>query len=293
MLRRIAKVAAALVVGALAVRILTPRTPKAARTLSPGAREVHTAVAGYDRNMVERVKQTFFGNSGFYNFGYWAPGVRSQREASEILVQRLLDWIPEKQGTVLDVACGMGASTKMLAEHYSPHRIVAINYSSVQLGLATQRVPGAAFAQMDAARLAFEDSQFDAVVCVESAFHFDTRDDFLREAYRVLKPGGHLVTTDILGRIAYPVKENYLKDPAAYAEHLSEAGFDGIEVEDTTRESWFGFARHAVPWPFQAWRAGTITLSEALRFAVYLSGFLTGTGAYLRHYVLSHARKPL
>jgi ubiquinone/menaquinone biosynthesis C-methylase UbiE len=47
---------------------------------------------------------------------------------------------------------------------------------------------------MDAARLAFADAQFDAVICVEAAFHFDTRAAFLREALRVLKPAGALTS---------------------------------------------------------------------------------------------------
>ena len=40
---------------------------------------------------------------------------------------------------------------------------------------------------MDATELDFRDNSFDSIICVEAAFHFDTREKFVREAYRVLK----------------------------------------------------------------------------------------------------------
>jgi ubiquinone/menaquinone biosynthesis C-methylase UbiE len=53
---------------------------------------------------------------------------------------------------------------------------------------------------MDATHLAFADRVFEQILCVESAFHFQTRAQFFAEAYRVLKPGGAVVLWDMLFR---------------------------------------------------------------------------------------------
>src|SRR3546814_9006356 len=83
-----------------------------------------------------------------------------------------------------------------------------------------------------------------AVVCVEAAFHFNTREKFLAEALRVLKPGGHLVLSDILisqtaeGTHQRRISDDYVPDLAAYRALYERAGFTLEVLDDATEFSW-------------------------------------------------------
>ena len=76
----------------------------------------------------------------------------------------------------------LGGSTKRLAQTYAPEKITGINISEVQIADARGLATGCIFRVMDATKLDFTDNHFDAVVCVEAACHFDSRDKFLKEA---------------------------------------------------------------------------------------------------------------
>lgn len=67
--------------------------------------------------------------------------------------------------------------------------IVGINISPTQIERSILNAPDCKFLLMDAVNIEFKDNFFDNIICVESAFYFNTREKFLKEAWRVLKPG--------------------------------------------------------------------------------------------------------
>jgi ubiquinone/menaquinone biosynthesis C-methylase UbiE len=89
---------------------------------------------------------------------------------------------------ILDIATGAGyvaaAAARIGAEP------VGLDFSATQVRLARERHPGIRFEQGDAEALPFDADTFDAVVNAFGLCHLPNPDLALREAFRVLKPGG-------------------------------------------------------------------------------------------------------
>src|SRR5262249_49611763 len=228
----------------------------------------------FDRMMRGSNQRRYYGDSGYFNFGYWGAGATSQRDASEALVDQMVARIASKTGRILDVACGLGGSTKRLAQTYAPEMITGVNISDAQIADARALAPGCTFQVMNATKLDFPDNHFDAVICIEGACHFDTRDKFLKEAHRVLRPGGSLAMADmlfpmtILSDFGQVPRANLLPSLAEYRARLVAAGFIAIEVTDATDDCLGGFRANLARWPGAERRAGRMTLSRSFAAGV-------------------------
>ena len=115
-----------------------------------------------------------------------------------------LDWLSPAQGLRwVDVGCGNGAFTHLLAERCGVREIQGVDPSGEQLAFARARLAGApaTFRQGDAMALPYADGTFDAAVMALVIFFVPEPARGIAEMVRVIRPGGGVCAYawDILG----------------------------------------------------------------------------------------------
>ena len=97
---------------------------------------------------------------------------------------------------LLDVGCGTGFLIDMLAKQ-KPARYCGVDLSDGMIRVAKGKaISGAEFAVGAADRLPYPDGSFDIVACSQSFHHYPYPERAMREAKRVLRPGGLYILSD-------------------------------------------------------------------------------------------------
>ena len=251
----------------------------------------------YDSLILSPTMRRWYGEAEYYNVGLWNESIRSPQEASAALVNRLIGGATEPINAVLDVGCGLGATTAQIKRCWPQARVVGINISPVQLERSRVNAPDCEFVRMDAAALDFPSGSFDLITCFEAANHFNTREAFLMEACRVLRPRGTLAMSDILlddsvfarNMSIWDVdRANRLEDPAAYIKKLHDTGFVDVDVEDATAMTWHTWLDRLNTWLAEEHERGTVPAGKRDHWRRTTPSLIDA----VTYYVLASARKP-
>ncbi|XP_061745520.1 uncharacterized protein LOC133544327 [Nerophis ophidion] len=111
------------------------------------------------------------------------------------MITRIMDFmkpkVEQKFNLAVDVGCGCGRGTILLAPFFD--QVVGTDISPAQLDVAqaNSACPNVTYRQCPGEELPFESNRVDLLVAMTAAHWFD-RQRFLKEADRVLKPGGCL-----------------------------------------------------------------------------------------------------
>jgi SAM-dependent methyltransferase len=170
--------------------------------------------------------------------GSYDAGKRKvQKNDARVLAAPLVDRL-ERTATntpaalVLDLATGTGRlPVALLGDARFKGRVVGLDISIGMLRKARERLSASsgrvALLHQRAAPLPFPDDTFEAVSCLESLELLCDRDAHLKEASRVMKPGGILLisrNTGVWGRAVA------VCPPERLAEQLRAAGFARIDI---------------------------------------------------------------
>jgi len=168
--------------------------------------------SAYDAWTQDKLLERLWGEH--IHLGFYASGKKNIdfRKAKVHFVHELVKWsgldkLP-KGSRILDVGCGIGGSSRILAEYYG-FNVTGITISRGQVKRARELTPhwlNCNFQVMDALDLKFEDGSFDAVWSVEAGAHMNDKNRFADEMLRTLRPGGYLALADWNSRdlMAYP-----------------------------------------------------------------------------------------
>jgi ubiquinone/menaquinone biosynthesis C-methylase UbiE len=152
--------------------------------------------------------------------------------------------------TVLDLGSGGGIDVLLSARRVGPSgKAIGLDMTEEMLALAEENrrkagVPNAEFLKGEIENIPLPDNSVDVVIsnCVINLSA--NKDRVIREAFRVLKPGGRMAVSDVVTRGGVPedIRNNVLLwvgcvagalEETEYREKLAAAGFAQIEVEPT------------------------------------------------------------
>jgi tocopherol O-methyltransferase len=190
------------------------------------------------------------------HYGYWTKDTATLRQAT----RKFNDVLIEKAGiirddVVLDAGCGVGGASIYLAKK-TGCRAVGITLCKHQVDSAYKNAKKEGvshlvdFYEMDYLHTTFGDGTFSVVWGLESICYAESKEQFARESFRLLKDNGRMIVADgFSSRQQYEGRDkrlmqrwldgwivNSLDTPADWKNHAQTAGFARSEYQNVTQQ---------------------------------------------------------
>jgi SAM-dependent methyltransferase len=202
---------------------------------------------------------------------------------------------------VLGVACGAGDELALWVRCFGIAHALGVERDAEARGLA-QGLVGDTVAVTDAlpaGPLSIAE-RFDAVLCVDAAYHLSPRPAILAQWHAVLKPGGRLAFTDLVldGRRSLPLRAaarlcgvpaGDLVRAEVRRNQLRDAGFIDVRIEQMDSAVLDGFAQFVRA---QRGRLGPLAAGPAWRRVAMTAALIPPCRALGLGYALFSARRP-
>ena len=178
---------------------------------------------------------------------YWGPG-------SEFDTQKALSLVPLTPSSILEIGCGKGLSTKVLAQ-YSEASITAVDNEQSALDRLTQRFDQLSISNRlntvnaSMTELPFDDGSFDLIWSEGSAYIMGV-ENALDQWKRLLSAQGHLVLSDMLWHTDTPSKpvidfwqQEYpdMQSVATRINQMKKAGYRVIKHFPMSEQAWSNY----------------------------------------------------
>ena len=157
-------------------------------------------------NYYQSINQTYkklFHKLLMLHYPFYQKQHESLEERQVNLTKHCVDRLGDiKDKEILEVGCGNGTQSIYIHENFKPAKTIGIDINTNNIELAND-INGAhhnlEFIVDDAQQLKqIPDNSVDALLCIESAFHYPDKDSFMKQIHRVLKPTGKFIIADIL-----------------------------------------------------------------------------------------------